>query len=97
MVCRYFGCSSKVLRHWGISSIGRASALQAEGQEFDSPMLHILKSGFLFGGPDIFYFCACSQVGVKGHFRFSCVAVGRTPVYVFPECRNKNTTFKANT
>lgn len=25
---------------WGISSIGRASALQAEGQEFDSPMLH---------------------------------------------------------
>ena len=54
MVCRYFGCSSKVLRHWGISSIGRASALQAEGQEFDSPMLHSMKSGFFFGGVGLF-------------------------------------------
>ena len=25
---------------WGCSSVGRASALQAGGQEFDSPHLH---------------------------------------------------------
>ena len=25
---------------WGISSVGRASALQAEGQEFEPPILH---------------------------------------------------------
>ena len=25
---------------WGISSVGRASALHAEGQEFESPILH---------------------------------------------------------
>ena len=25
---------------WGISSAGRASALHAEGQEFDPPILH---------------------------------------------------------
>ena len=30
------------------------SALQAEGQEFDSPMLHSMKSGFLFGGAGLF-------------------------------------------
>ncbi len=28
---------------WGISSVGRALALQAKGQEFDSPILHHLK------------------------------------------------------
>ena len=33
----------------GISSIGRASALHAEGQEFDSPMLHRLNPGRLAG------------------------------------------------
>ena len=26
--------------NWGYSSVGRASALQAEGQEFESPYLH---------------------------------------------------------
>ena len=25
---------------WGLSSVGRASALHAEGQEFESPNLH---------------------------------------------------------
>lgn len=37
---------------WGISSVGRASALHAEGQEFESPILqkieHRLSSVFNF-------------------------------------------------
>lgn len=27
---------------WGFSSVGRASGLQPEGQEFESPSLHIV-------------------------------------------------------
>ncbi len=30
----------KMLKKWGCSSAGRASALHAEGQEFDPPHLH---------------------------------------------------------
>lgn len=30
----------KPLRIWGLSSVGRASALHAEGREFDSHRLH---------------------------------------------------------
>lgn len=32
---------------WGYSSVGRASALQAECQEFDSPYLHVALKYFL--------------------------------------------------
>lgn len=34
----------KASRQWGISSAGRAPALHAGGQEFESPILHHLKS-----------------------------------------------------
>ena len=33
----------KASRQWGISSAGRAPALHAGGQEFESPILHHLK------------------------------------------------------
>lgn len=36
--------SGKRERLWGISSSGRASALQAEGAGFESPMLHQVSS-----------------------------------------------------
>lgn len=29
-----------MVRTWACSSVGRATALQAEGQEFDSPQVH---------------------------------------------------------
>ena len=32
---------------WGCSSVGRALALQARGQEFDSPHLHHLRVYYL--------------------------------------------------
>ena len=34
---------------WGISSVGRASALHAEGQEFESPILHHFKKTVING------------------------------------------------
>ena len=34
---------------WGISSVGRASALHAEGQEFESPILHHFEKRALNG------------------------------------------------
>ena len=37
-ICRLHFCVQK----WGFSSVGRASALHAEGQGFDSPNLHSL-------------------------------------------------------
>ena len=30
----------KVVKFWGCSSVGRASALQAEGRQFESDQLH---------------------------------------------------------
>src|SRR5262245_8191552 len=52
--CRISDCESRmnfVIRHssfvissWGCSSVGRAVALQAIGQEFESPQLHQLSS-----------------------------------------------------
>ena len=33
-------CESKYAPNWGISSAGRAPALHAGGQEFESPNLH---------------------------------------------------------
>ena len=39
---------------WGFSSAGRASALHAEGQEFESPNLHHkIQNGFCYS---VFYF-----------------------------------------
>ena len=39
---------------WGISSVGRAPALQAGGHEFDSRILHFKESGFIMN-PDLFF------------------------------------------
>jgi hypothetical protein len=41
-------------RKWGFSSVGRASALHAEGRGFDSPNLH-----FVFRRPCFLACCAC--------------------------------------
>ena len=43
---------------WGCSSAGRAPALQAGGQEFDSPHLHHFAS---VHAPRQFFFCTCVQ------------------------------------
>ena len=40
---------------WGMSSIGRASVLQAAGQEFDSPMLHTRGRGAMRSWPRFLY------------------------------------------
>ena len=43
-------CINRKVEIWGCSSAGRAPALQAGGQEFDSPRLHqSLISGLTFG------------------------------------------------
>lgn len=36
-------CAAHFQSNWGYSSVGRASALHAEGQEFESPYLHHFK------------------------------------------------------
>jgi hypothetical protein len=42
----FFGTSSEEIETlWGCSSVGRAVALQAIGQEFDSPQLHQINTG----------------------------------------------------
>ena len=36
-------CDKQIMTSWGFSSAGRAPALHAGGQEFESPNLHHLK------------------------------------------------------
>ena len=44
-----FGTSSEEIETlWGCSSVGRAVALQAIGQEFESPQLHQPRDDFKF-------------------------------------------------
>ena len=55
--------------HWGISSFGRASALHAEGQRFETVILH--------------HFCAYGGIGRHAGFRYQCESVGvRVPLGV---------------
>ena len=42
----------RVMTPWGFSSAGRAPALHAGGQEFESPNLHQKREGF---SPSLFY------------------------------------------
>ena len=45
---------------WGCSSVGRASALQAGGQEFDSPHLHHYNTSYL--SRSIIFLCTLKSI-----------------------------------
>ena len=70
-----------MLTLWGFSSAGRASALHAEGQEFESPNLQILKLKRTLTALQVgsFLYIALN----RGYFLLSFIMPANKKPYVF--------------